>query len=133
MIGKNPTDMKEAREDYIRRMEKNGFTILYPNDDELFIDIDNPQQMGMFTDQLNRANSNLVKLGLSLSIDRDDISPSGNPHRRHIVVKTVGFTVSSEERIAWQACLGSDPVREILSLVRTLWGDDNPTLFAEKP
>ena len=46
---------------------------------------------------------------------------------------TLTEPVSNEKRILLQALLGSDPVREMLSLIRVLNDDEHPTLFMEKP
>jgi hypothetical protein len=56
-------------------------------------------------------------------------SRSGLP-KRHLIVR-LNRPVSNAERIALQAALGSDPVREILGIVRVQHNDPHPTLFLE--
>ena len=57
-------------------------------------------------------------------------SPSGRPGRHHVVV-TMPRPVSPMERIALQAILGSDPIREMLSWFRIERGIEEPTIFFE--
>jgi hypothetical protein len=59
---------------------------------------------------------------------RETVSRRGN---RHIYV-TLSTPLPVPERIALQACLGSDPTREFLSLKRWLSNDPNPVLLFEK-
>jgi len=56
-------------------------------------------------------------------------SASGNKH----VYVVLPFESTPIERIALQAVLGSDPIRELLSIRREDEGADNPSLFFEKP
>jgi hypothetical protein len=56
-------------------------------------------------------------------------SKSGLPHR-HVVVASPRNMLSPAKRIALQAILGSDPLREMLSMFRYLNGDPYPSLLA---
>jgi hypothetical protein len=49
----------------------------------------------------------------------------------HIIVE-MPFEMDNEQRIIWQLLLGSDPVRELLSMFRILNNDPFPSLLATK-
>jgi len=57
---------------------------------------------------------------------------SEKPHRYHAVVTLKKETVDAKTRILYQAVLGSDPVREVLSLLRLERDDPMPTIFFER-
>jgi hypothetical protein len=116
----------QTRQDYIERMEANGFVIVIPKDNELQIDIDTDEQFQLFLGQIEC----FIK---TINDDIDfQVSPSRNGGAgRHITVE-LPFTVSTIERIALQAALGSDPRRELLSIDRYIRKDEYPTLFVEK-
>jgi len=50
----------------------------------------------------------------------------------HVTLTWGKRLMGAEERIALQACLGSDRVRELLSLIRWWAGSRHPTLFFEE-
>lgn len=125
-------DPNETREDYIARMEAEGFVVRYPDTDELYIDIDDEQQYAAFLKSwaiFERDMAGVQMLGKPTYTETP--SRSGLPSR-HIIV-ALPFEVTDEERIMWQAALGSDPVRELLSALRHQRGDVHPTLFVERP
>jgi hypothetical protein len=123
-VGTNPD---ETREEFCSRMAAEGFEIHLPKANELFIDIDNKQHYEAF----QRSWAVLRANGIVLSV-KETPSKSGGACK-HIRVTVAGIKeLTDMERIAWQAALGSDPIREILSIVRALKGDAHPTLFAEK-
>ena len=57
-------------------------------------------------------------------------SGSGLPHR-HVII-TLGKPMDLLARIALQACMGSDPTRELLSVRRALDKEENVVIFFEK-
>lgn len=61
--------------------------------------------------------------------------PKGGQTVRYVSVEQAVWKAlqnqSTGQRIAWQAALGSDPVRELLSAIRHYKGDPHPTLFVE--
>lgn len=103
-----------------------GQVAVVPKENELFIDIDNLHSLERFYKALVALSRN--------DNDAFDVtirsSKSGGVHF-HIVV-TLRRDVSTLERIALQAALGSDPVREIISLARIRAGNPNPTVFFEE-
>lgn len=117
-------DPNEDRKQYIERMENEGYKVIVPNSNELFIDIDTNDDYAVFQDQIFM----LFKMIDGITVD-EHVSRHGLPGK-HITV-TLPFDVSDSERIAWQASLGSDYKRELLSMIRLTRGDVHPTLFVE--
>lgn len=105
-----------------------GCSVVTPRPNELFLDIDTDEDLETFKGQISL---------LELYFEGDDIawraaqSPSGRPGRYHVTV-TVPRFVDEQERVALQACLGSDRKRELLSLKRIRQGHISPTCFFEK-
>jgi hypothetical protein len=56
-------------------------------------------------------------------------SKSGKPHHRHVMVKLSAPIEDAALRVALQAALGSDPKREIFSVLRLLQGTKEPSLL----
>jgi hypothetical protein len=105
--------------------KERGCVVVLPKENELFIDIDSEEQDGAF----ERAIAIYRRHRSAVAVKTP--SPSGEPDHFHVVVRLTK-TVDARERIMLQACMGSDPVREMLSLLRLERGDPNPTLFFEK-
>lgn len=122
-------DINEARAVYIARMLAEGNKILYPEDNELLIDIDSEDHYNTFLNSFHiLARECFEEYGQTLTWSEKE-SRSGYP-RKHIYIR-LPFEVDVWQRIAWQAALGSDPVRELLSSIRALRGDEHPTLLVE--
>lgn len=122
--------INEAREDYIARMRAEGFEPSLPGPGELQIDIDSEDQHEVFArsfDILRRECCIHHRVTLHAV---ETPSRSGLPSR-HIRIQ-LPFEVDTWQRIAWQAALGSDPVRELLSCWRAKRGDEHPTLLIER-
>jgi hypothetical protein len=93
--------------------------------DELLVDIDSYEALGIF-------HANLPRLGeLALSHERKQ-SPSRKAGRYHIVVKLSRPVKDHYERIMLQCLLGSDLAREVLSWREANADVRNPTVFFEK-
>lgn len=95
----------------LRKAAKEGLVVIYPKEDQLFLDIDTEEQFQEFKarwDQLNPFD--IFKEYYSLP------SNSGLPHR-HIVVN-LHHKYSSIQRIAMQAILNSDCRKELISMLR---------------
>jgi hypothetical protein len=106
-----------------------GLEIRVPNARELFLDIDSVEQWVAYQKMMPKLCECLVLEGMPVVTP----SPSGGPHRCHIVITLARDLQSPFERIMLQSLLGSDPMREILSWQRAMRGDKVPTLFFEKP
>lgn len=119
------SDPNETREEYVKRMEAAGFRIIYPAPNELQIDIDAPWQMVVHQKAMEIFRREYPGRPYTMTV-----SKSGKGH--HVTIK-MSWNMTDGERIAWQAALGSDPIRELLSLIRVRNGSEQPTLFCELP
>lgn len=115
---------EENSEEFIERMEDQGYEIIYPAPNELLIDLDTEEDWKNFKSHFYRLRNEFPEMKF-----KDYPSKSGLP-RRHVRV-TMPFQMDNLERIAWQAVLCSDPVRELLSMIRWKAGYNHPTLFCE--
>lgn len=120
-------DINEAREAFITKVLEAGNTIVYPALDELQIDIDSDDHYATFLTSMECVCRNWDDAE-SITVECHP-SQSGLP-RRHITL-TLPRTFTPWQRIALQACFGSDPLRELLSATRLIKGDIHPTLFVE--
>jgi hypothetical protein len=99
--------------------------VVYPKDNQLLIDIDNQHSFLLYHKQMDIMRK-------YLGATEEAIAPSRNGGEgRHITV-TLDHPITELERIALQACLGSDRVRELLGFVQYKNNDPHPTLFLEK-
>lgn len=101
-----------------------GLVVRYPKEDELFLDIDSEEAWNLHV--------SLFKIFREHE-DPDAVavrnpSPSGKPGRYHVIVTLSRPVKSVEERIIFQALLGSDTKRELIAYV-----DDRATCLFEKP
>ena len=117
----------ESRQDYMARMESEGFKIYLPSPNEVLIDIDNEDDYEYFLIAINRFEEEFESRIPFKIIP----SKSGLPHQ-HIICE-FPFEMENLQRVAFQAVLGSDRVREMLSLFRIIQGDTYPSLLAIKP
>jgi hypothetical protein len=129
-----PIVQSKAEEDYqwnrsdivAAEATKKECVIVRPKPNELFIDIDNENQLESFKKAIG------VFIKTHLCTYEMIPSSSGKPNHFHIRVTLGGETVDARTRILYQAVLGSDPVREVLSLLRLERDDPMPTIFFEK-
>lgn len=103
-----------------------GQQVIHPAPNELFLDIDSYEALSFMNEQL------LGTLGddttLNLEVVSRMPSRSGEGHW-HVVLRSRTRTFTPAERIALQACLGSDLKRELYSLVRHLKGEEGTTFY----
>jgi hypothetical protein len=116
---------EESRLEYSNRMSQAGFTLKKPEPNELLLDLDNEEDFHKAYAMLKRLESEIENCTSTVFP-----SKSGFPHR-HMIVR-LPFEISNVERIALQAIMGSDKIRELLSLFRVWKGDESPTLLAIK-
>lgn len=100
-----------------------GLQVVFPSSRELQVDIDSAESMAVFLANVDRLNHEGYEVRPS---------PSRAVGHYHITVR-LPYEVTPLERIALQAMLGSDPVREMLSYGRLQRGIDQPTIFFERP
>lgn len=119
--------MKPSNQYAFDRAMKEGLRIVLPKGNELQLDFDDDESFNLFESLFHIARPHL---GKSFEIVTNP-SRHGLP-RRHTTI-TLDHNVTMLERIALQACLGSDRKRELLSFIELQNGDSAPTLFFEQP
>lgn len=106
--------------------QKTGERVVLPEPREVLLDLDTEEDW----EQMNKMRGILAGLGLYLQVVDTHPSKSGLPHRH--VTLAAPRALTPIERVALQACLGSDRKRETLSLARIFLGDPAPaTVFFE--
>lgn len=120
--------LRQTLEEAIDIASAKGCVVRIPGPRELFLDIDSEEANANF-ERLRKA----CPAGLIGRVDRTP-SPSGRPGHYHIVVTLLRDLKSDSERVLLQACLGSDPMRELLSWRRIENGSDSASvsIFFEK-
>lgn len=116
--------MSEFADDPFAAAEALGLKVVLPKPDELMIDLDDPFDEKWMNKMISVAKSN----GFVIKVDKITKSRGSGSH----VYLTLPNDLTDLERICWQACLGSDRKRELLSLFRHLTTSQIPTLFFEK-
>lgn len=105
---------------------KRGLDVVYPEHDQLQLDLDTEAQWEEFNRRLP-----FFQFGEFLRIEVKP-SASGLPNR-HVTLTFPGHTFKMWERIALQAALNSDPIREFLSARRLWQGTEKPSCLFEVP
>jgi len=118
-------DLESDRDEAVENAENAGCDIIYPRNNELQIDINSDDEYDRFEAALANMPENFVKSVY------ETVSISGLPHR-HITVQVSFGGYTDLEKIALQFMLGSDYLRESLSVLKDLYGVDKPTCFFEK-
>ena len=108
------------------KAERENLTVVLPNPNQLFIDIDNDLSMAIYEKNFNTFAQWYFVDGSPVIVP----SKSGGD-RKHITI-TLGGPIDPIERLILQAFLGSDLKREFLGLQRIKNEDPHPTLFLEK-
>ncbi len=102
-----------------------GYVVVLPEENQLLIDIDSPEALAVY-------EKNLPKFQMHVAVVLNEERKASRNGNTHIYV-TLDRNVDTAERVMFQAFLGSDQTRELLSYVRIINDDPNPTLFIEKP
>lgn len=123
---------RESREAYCTRMVNEGFQIYKPEPNEVLLDIDSEDAYTTFRERFERISEELIEGQGCIQVPTFKVFPSrsGGAHC-HIIV-TLPVEVEMRERLLLQVLLGSDPIRELLSLFRIWNGAPQPTLLAMK-
>jgi hypothetical protein len=111
-------------EQAFKEASNHGCSVILPESNQLLIDIDSPEAEAIY-------NKNLPKFQMYVATVLDEVRKPSRSGNTHIYV-TLDREIDAEERILFQSFLGSDQTRELLSYVRVLNDDKNPTLFIEK-
>lgn len=122
--------MSDLLADPYEEAEMLGLKVVLPKSDELFIDLDDEANRTILMEGLQVLEDNMF----TFEVSKETVSKSGNAH---IYVET-GLELTDAERCLFQACLGSDLKRELLSALRIIVGKKSkkltrdPTVFFEK-
>lgn len=111
--------MSYLHEDPHACAKRMGLTVIVADDTMLQLDIDTVEQRRIFTARLPELRAAHDKMGAS-SVNQfigDMLTTSSKSGHTHIYL-CLNDRYSAESRIAWQMYLGSDPQREMLSLMR---------------
>ena len=99
-----------------------GCRVVYPESNQLQLDIDNEKS---YADFERRVLSVTSRLQWQMDIKMTP-SKSGLPHR-HITITVLGAEFNDWQRVALQLMFGSDPVRESVNAMRCAAGVENPS------
>lgn len=105
---------------------RRGLIVVFPEDNQLQIDIDSEEQY----EEFNRRFASFdffYKAQITVTP-----SASGLPNR-HVTITHPTETFETVERMMWQAALNDDPVRVFLNALRHADGQENPCRFFEVP
>jgi hypothetical protein len=108
----------------LHEAEENNLIVVFPSESELQLDLDTEHAFNIYL-----ALKPIIEKYYGIKGEKVAPSRSGLP-KRHVTV-TLYTRLTSYERIALQAILGSDRVRELLSAIQEMQGDQHPTLFLE--
>lgn len=119
-------EMSEPREHAPDKAARLGMELVEPKPDEVFVDLDGEAALDEFLCRWN----NFIAV-YPLSTVQFTTSKSGNYHA-YVRVPDLS-PLRTEERIAMQAALGSDPLREMIALEHHRDGYEYPCVFFEMP
>lgn len=130
------TETQERLNQLIAEKEDAGFTVSIPCLGELQIDIDDEEHKAVFDRVYPMVRREFRKRYMELSDPVITPSKSGYPqcHIRVSVLNSFGEAVAlpQSECLILQACLGSDPVREVLNYFRYVDGIEPASILFEK-
>lgn len=124
--------VKKLDTDPVKEAKSRGLELVLPEPDELLLDIDSDEGMETLRVALSVINENhpfqakITKVTLSKSYNR-------HVHVRFSLDGVNGYVLSNLERLALQACLGSDRVRELYGVLRVLSGSQLAPVALFKP
>lgn len=121
--------LANSSESAVQYAKDNGLDVVYPKNNELFLDIDGDSEYAVFTKNLNILEQFFGKVTFVTSPSRNSTNTAP---RFHVTVKLEKPVKSNFERIALQVFLGSDRTREFLGWVRAENRDAEPSIFFEK-
>lgn len=127
-IDEDTTEDTMGWERAVKDAAAKGCKIVLPEPNQLFVDIDSQATYEHF---INVGMKHLRRIYPDAGL-RIKVSPSEEPWHYHATVTLPEPIENDITRIALQAMLGSDPVRELLSWERLVRGLRVPVLFFEK-
>lgn len=113
---------QRTKEDVIDEADTLGLVAIFPEPRELLIDLDEGMVLHPKMEQVIGDNGFIVASKLIT------ISKSGHGSHTYMLLNKY---ISQSDRIIFQACFGSDPVREVLSMIRLYEGATAVTALFE--
>jgi hypothetical protein len=123
---KTEYEQNVCRDVFLARMEAQGLQLVEPEPNEIQIDLDTDEDYQEFIHRKEKLES---MTGLSFPMEVNP-SKSGLP-KRHVTITAIG-AMDDWQRVAMQMAFNSDPMREFLTVVRLLQGEQRPILFFER-
>jgi hypothetical protein len=120
------SDLNTSSQSALDRARKENWRVVVPGAFELQVDIDSEEAFKEFELRFQKASELGFVSGFS-----SHPSKSGTEGRYHVTVRTPLKVENAIERIALQALLGSDWLRELRGIDRIRKGEAIPTLFFE--
>ena len=108
-----------------------GLTVLTAQPNQLFIDLDSDDAWLVFQQRFAFCQRHEENGSPALHVSAQWWSRSGRPHRHIVLESRCTWTV--EQQIMWQALLGSDPIKEYLTLLRYYAGIMRPIRLFQPP
>jgi len=121
---------KEEMLKYLDEMADNaskskGRGVVYPNEFTVQIDLDSEEELVEFKQRFELFDRLFKVIGFK-------ITKSTTPNHYHVRIEMDQAVLNEAERILFQALLGSDFRREMISYARLLAGDKHPSVLFEK-
>ncbi len=124
------SNLNENQEQAVEQAESEGLTVVHSSTTLLLIDLDGAQAIDYFNDSVERVTDALKDRDVTLTELARWKSKSGKG--LHIKMK-LSKPLNVSTRLLLQACLGSDRLREFLSLMRKWDGCKEPSLLFRPP
>lgn len=116
----SPTGYEWGIESAIEQAEAGGFTVVRSTDRTLLLDLDDGAALETYREML-------PKLAQLYGLKEAERWHSKSGVGVHVVVACE--VMSFQERVALQACLGSDRMREALAIAMAADGEENPSVL----
>jgi hypothetical protein len=120
------SDLATTQAQAMEQAEAEGLEVIHGDSQTLLIDLDDAESIRYYNEQLPSIKKELEARGNKLTKKQSYTSKSGVG--RHVILK-LKHPLPLEQRLIIQACLGSDRVKEFLSLMRFVDGDPEPCLL----
>ena len=124
------SDLNESQQDAIEQAEAEGMTVVRGSPTLLLIDLDDREALYYYDQRIERVTEALAERGVGLKELERWYSKSGEG--LHIKMK-LSKPLNVSTRLLLQACLGSDRIREFLSLMRKWDGSPSPSMLFKPP
>lgn len=117
--------MSDPSEPAPEKAARLGLLLVEPKDNELFVDLDHQADVDQFGVRLET----FLRVYPEASVQYT--RSSGGGWHAYVTVPNETFTI--DQRIALQAALGSDPLREMIAISHAKGGYQWPCVFFETP